>query len=248
MTFADGRRYACDVSFGGDGPTKPLPLVDGLEHHNMGTQTIRLRRDFIPCQTLRSIPANIEKMSHSEAASDSSSLDSNNGARAGEVEATANKLWIYEYRNSSDSLWNAYYAFQHANEFTDPDMWVINEFAGGSPRSFQTTTVLVVKFLCKSRPLSIDGVTEVNGVSESSRDGDTSQSTHEPEIYGKLMAFDAVVKLNEGGKTRTVRTCESEAERVEALQKWFGISLSSEEVKGIRGYKTEIKPGLGLAK
>ncbi|KAK1756829.1 arylamine N-acetyltransferase, pineal gland isozyme NAT-10 [Echria macrotheca] len=50
----DGTRYALDVAFGGDGPTKPLPLIEDLVHHNgLGTQEIRLTRGFQPDQTYR---------------------------------------------------------------------------------------------------------------------------------------------------------------------------------------------------
>lgn len=42
-----------DVGFGGDGATKPLPLIHGHALHNMGTQEIRLIHDHIPLQTYR---------------------------------------------------------------------------------------------------------------------------------------------------------------------------------------------------
>jgi arylamine N-acetyltransferase len=38
-----------DVGFGGDGATKPLPLIDGqVTHNSIGTQELRLVRDYIP--------------------------------------------------------------------------------------------------------------------------------------------------------------------------------------------------------
>lgn len=42
-----------DVGFGGDGASKPIPLVEGRITRNIGTQDIRLARDFIPTQTER---------------------------------------------------------------------------------------------------------------------------------------------------------------------------------------------------
>lgn len=53
VTFEDGSQYHDDVAFGGDGATVPLPLIDGLIHENMGTQQIRLHRDWIPTQLYR---------------------------------------------------------------------------------------------------------------------------------------------------------------------------------------------------
>ena len=42
-----------DVGFGGDGATKPLPLIEDHILPNIGTQDIRLIRDFIPDQVER---------------------------------------------------------------------------------------------------------------------------------------------------------------------------------------------------
>ncbi|KAM0308278.1 hypothetical protein ACHAPQ_012665, partial [Fusarium lateritium] len=44
-------RWVIDASFGGDGPTQPMPLVENAEWRNMGTQDARLIKDFIPGQT-----------------------------------------------------------------------------------------------------------------------------------------------------------------------------------------------------
>lgn len=44
-----------DVGFGGDGATIPVPLVDGLVHHNLGTQDIRLIKTILPFQTKGSL-------------------------------------------------------------------------------------------------------------------------------------------------------------------------------------------------
>ena len=51
-------RYALDAAFGGDGPTVPMPLVDGLVHANgIGAQEIRLVRELIPAQRWRGADA-----------------------------------------------------------------------------------------------------------------------------------------------------------------------------------------------
>ncbi|KAL0929906.1 arylamine n-acetyltransferase 1 [Colletotrichum truncatum] len=53
VTFSDGSKYHADVAFGGDGATMPMPLVEGLVHENLGTQQIRLVREWLPSQVLR---------------------------------------------------------------------------------------------------------------------------------------------------------------------------------------------------
>ena len=176
-----------DVGFGGDGATVPVLLADFFEQRNIGTQDIRLIRDYIP----------------------------------GQLERTPErKLWIYQYRNSRDKPWNSFYAFSDQVEFLWPDYNIMNWYTGSSPESFQTFTVLVVKFL--RRP--------------------NLERPDEDEIYGKRMLVNGTVKENVGGKTRVVQECKTEEERVEALKHWFAIELTDEERKSIRGFITELKP------
>lgn len=53
VTLSDGTRWMVDVGFGGDGASKPVPLIEGPITKNIGTQDIRLVQDFIPSQTER---------------------------------------------------------------------------------------------------------------------------------------------------------------------------------------------------
>lgn len=175
VTLADRARYMVDIGYGGDGATKPVPLVDGQVLHNLGAQEIRLVHDNIPAQADRS-----------------------------------RKLWIYQYRNGAGMPWNSNYAFGEF-EFTEPDFRVMNYYTSTSPDSFQTHAPLVVRFLRRGG-----------------------------EVYGKVMMFGAEVKRNLGGRTELVQTCETEGERVEALEKWFGIVLTEEEREGIRGVRSEL--------
>ena len=48
MTLEDGTRWMVDVGFGGDGASKPIALAEGPITRNIGTQEIRLVRDWIP--------------------------------------------------------------------------------------------------------------------------------------------------------------------------------------------------------
>jgi arylamine N-acetyltransferase len=53
VTLGDGTRWMVDVGFGGDGASKPIPMIEGHVTRNIGTQDLRLVRDFIPSQTER---------------------------------------------------------------------------------------------------------------------------------------------------------------------------------------------------
>jgi hypothetical protein len=91
------------------------------------------------------------------------------------------------------------------------DFEVMHHFASTSPASFQTTTVLVIKFLRRRE-----------------------------DTYGKLMLVNGELKGNTGEKTESVKKCETEGERVEAMRECFGIELTEEEREGIRGMVTEL--------
>lgn len=136
------------------------------------------------------------------------------------------RWWIYECRNGEDKPWHSFYCFSDKVEWSVQDFGVSNWFTGHSPESFQTITVLAVKFLRRAKA-------GANG--EKNGDGDDAQ-----EVYGKVMLVNEAVKENLGGKTRLVQECKSEKERVEALSKWFGIELTEEEQRAIDGFTTAI--------
>ncbi|KAH7383993.1 arylamine N-acetyltransferase 2 [Pyrenochaeta sp. MPI-SDFR-AT-0127] len=136
----------------------------------------------------------------------------------------ASKLWIYEYRNSNEQGWNAFYAFDDGAEAMEPDFHNLNWYTGSHPESFQTFTAIIVKFL--RRPV------------ESRTD---SYQVGDQEIYGKRMLINGVVKENLGGKTSVVQDCKTEEERLLALEKWFGMRFTEEEKRGIQGWGTELR-------
>jgi len=53
VALANGTRWALDVGFGGDAPTMPVQLVHNQQQTNLGSQEIRLWRDWIPAQLHR---------------------------------------------------------------------------------------------------------------------------------------------------------------------------------------------------
>ncbi|KAI9653653.1 MAG: N-terminal acetyltransferase [Bathelium mastoideum] len=60
VTLTDGSKYMLDVSFGGDGAIRPLPLVSGHVVPNIGKQELRLVYDNIPGQT--TAPSDSQKL------------------------------------------------------------------------------------------------------------------------------------------------------------------------------------------
>jgi len=179
VTLSDGRKYSCDVGFGGDGPTAPVLMEHGHSQRNLGAQEIRLVQREFP------------------------------GAAAGPL------FWFYQYRNSADAEWNDYYGFPEM-EFTQADFNGMNFWTATAPGSFQIVQVLIVRFV---------------------RDDESE----EVRVKGKYMLHNGKVKRNFGGKTELIMECKTEEERVEALKKYFNITLTEEQRKAIEGYRTELK-------
>ncbi|KAL2064693.1 hypothetical protein VTL71DRAFT_3831 [Oculimacula yallundae] len=50
VTLPSGEKYMVDVGFGGDGATKPLPMISGHVSTNLGPQEVRLLHSTIPEQ------------------------------------------------------------------------------------------------------------------------------------------------------------------------------------------------------
>ncbi len=86
--------------------------------------------------------------------------------------------------------------------------------------NFQTRTVIIVRFL--------RGVVDGEGEAEEER------------IVGKVMLVNGEVKRNDGGKTKLVKVCQTEDERIKALKEEFGITLTEEEKLGVRGRNVEL--------
>ncbi|KAH8158166.1 hypothetical protein CIB48_g10081 [Xylaria polymorpha] len=126
------------------------------------------------------------------------------------------KLWIYEYRNGPELPWNPFYCFTMI-EFMPNDWEVVNVYASTSPKSWQTKTVIAIKFLRRTR------------------DDDGAE-----EIYGKRMLVNGLVKENLGSKTAVIYECKIEEERVAALDKYFDIRLTEEEKNAIEGWRTAL--------
>lgn len=131
--------------------------------------------------------------------------------------SSRNLFWIYQYRNSSDKPWNSFYVFNDT-EFLEQDFEVVSYFTSHAP-TFQKTTIMIVKFVL----------------------GDRENTHDEHKISGKVMLVNGTVKRNMGGKTEVVEVCSNEAQRIRALEKWFGITLTDEEIVGIAESVTELR-------
>lgn len=82
ITFPRGDKWVCDVAFGGDGMTVPMPLLENSIIPNLGTQEIRYVYEPIS-QLPQRTPI-----------------------------AQQSRFWTFQYRNSPEKPWNSFYVFR----------------------------------------------------------------------------------------------------------------------------------------
>jgi arylamine N-acetyltransferase len=122
------------------------------------------------------------------------------------------RLWVYEYRRNDENDWEIKYCYSEL-EFQPQDYAMMNYFTSTSNRIFFTRLIVA--------DLKIMG-----------DDG---------ELVGKLSLAGNSLKWNiHGEKTKEIEF-KSEAERLEALEKYFGMKFGDAEREGISGLPSEIK-------
>ena len=121
------------------------------------------------------------------------------------------ELWQYQHRIDAQSEWQAIYCFTEL-EFLPEDYEIMSFWTSQSRKSWFTYSVVAVKMVME---------------------GD--------DVVGTLILEGGEVKRRVNGKTEHLRTCNTEEERVRALEDVFALRLSDEERRGIVGMVTELK-------
>lgn len=122
------------------------------------------------------------------------------------------QLWIYQHRFSDADTWLSAYCFSET-EFTPSDFEMMNYFMSTSRKSWFTFIVVCVKMILDE---------EGEGV------------------IGDVTLAGTEVKKRVKGESELLVNCTSEKERVEALEKWFGVRLSEAEKRGVQGRITDL--------
>ena len=120
-------------------------------------------------------------------------------------------LWQYQHRIDPETEWQTMYCFTEL-EFLPEDYEIMNFWTSQSRKSWFTHQVVAVKMILEGE-----------------------------EVVGTLILDGRDVKRRVKGKTEYLRTCKTEEERVQALEDVFGLRLTDEERRGIRGMVTELK-------
>lgn len=122
-------------------------------------------------------------------------------------------LWVYQRRYSPSDEWLPGYCFTEL-EFLPRDYEIMNYYTSTCRTTFFTYLIVAVKMIM-----------EEGG----------------EEVVGQMILSGGEFKRRIGGQTENLVSCKNEGERVEALEKWFGMRLTAEERRGIGGLVTELK-------
>jgi len=217
--------YAVDIGFGGGGPTRPLPLCQPMNS-----------------KAERRLYETVVRPLHSGSDTTISLIQrplyDEPTARRGTD--PAQNLWVYEvnknqkHNEDGKLIWEAQYAFTET-EFLPADFAMMNYYTSTSPQMWFTYRIVCTRYL-----LYAD-----DGDISSPYDSKTESSVGLPamvdrKIVGQVSLVGGVVKRRIGETIEVMEVCKTEAERVKALEKWFGIRLTAEERRGIKGLSTEL--------
>lgn len=127
---------------------------------------------------------------------------------------TSQHVWVLELKNTTTNQWSAGYCFTEF-EWLPQDFEILNYRTSRDPKSWFTYKLVLVRTL-------IDDETRTRPV-------------------GTIILTGAKVERRIGtGKKEVLVEAKSEAERVRALEQWFGVVLRPDEVRGIQSMPTEI--------
>ncbi|KAL2132214.1 hypothetical protein VTI74DRAFT_4070 [Chaetomium olivicolor] len=129
------------------------------------------------------------------------------------------RAWLYSVKENEDAPWKDMYSFVET-EFMPGDFEVMNLRTMTTPQSFFVQSVMCIR---------------------------TIPDAAMKKPIGWLILYRDYVKKRVGSESKIIEQLENEEQRVEALERHFGIVLSEVEKKGIRGLSSELRPKGGHA-
>ena len=130
------------------------------------------------------------------------------------------KVWIYQHRHNEERAWVPMYCFTDL-EFTPQDVESMNYAPSRARDTFFTHKVVANRF------------TTEREMDDGDLPGSTSEQALEGEVDGALTINHDVLKWRRHGQKAVELPFKTDAERVAALQKYFGISLAEEDREAI---------------
>lgn len=123
------------------------------------------------------------------------------------------RVWVYSGQTTESAPWKDLYAFVEI-EFFPTDFEVMNLRTMTAPDSFFVQSVICMTVILDAE---------------------------KTKTVGLLILHRDYVKRRIGDTTEIIETLETEEQRVKALERYFGIVLSLQEQRAIRGLATELR-------
>ncbi|KAJ6090371.1 hypothetical protein N7486_009186 [Penicillium sp. IBT 16267x] len=123
------------------------------------------------------------------------------------------KVWIYQTRYNSTSVWVSYICFSDV-EFLPQDFAMINFSVSQNRTSWFGQVFVCMRMI---------------------------MDQNEDQIIGQYVMSGKEVKKRVHGKTEILQILHNEKDRIKALAKYFGMSLRQSEIQGIQGLTSEIR-------
>ncbi|KAI1385963.1 cysteine proteinase [Hypoxylon trugodes] len=143
------------------------------------------------------------------------------------------KIWIYQFQIGPGEEWVPQYCFVDT-EFLLEDIRCMNLSPWKSPSSWFTQKVVLTRFTTHLEREKADDLSDGPG---SASEGVISRG----DIDGALILFHDSLKWRRFGRTKLEIKFSSDAERIDAIRKYFGIELDEEDREAIRGTVGEIR-------
>ncbi|KAK8126984.1 uncharacterized protein PG998_002743 [Apiospora kogelbergensis] len=146
------------------------------------------------------------------------------------------KCWVYQQRARPDAAWTPAYCFVDF-EFLPEDIAGMNLSPWKSPSSFFHQKVLAVRFTTDREAL----VAFEAGGGDDEGPGSPDEAAVAGELDGAIILDHDKLKWRRNGETKLEVVLRTDAQRVEALRRYFGIVFDEEDLVAIKGTKGEIK-------
>ncbi|EXJ84220.1 hypothetical protein A1O3_04887 [Capronia epimyces CBS 606.96] len=145
------------------------------------------------------------------------------------------KVWVYKHRYDETAEMVPVYCFPDF-EFLPADIESMNFEPMLNPKAVFARKVMAVRF-----------TTDRETDDSSDGPGSPSQEALEGEIDGSLSLNHDVLKWRRHGKKFLELTLDTEAARLRALKRYFGITLQDEDVEAIHGTRAQVGPDTELS-
>jgi arylamine N-acetyltransferase len=149
------------------------------------------------------------------------------------------RVWLFsgqqhqqqQEREEGGPVWRDFYAFVDI-EFFPADFEVMNLRTMTAPQSYFVQTVLCMRTMLDVTDLELQ-------LHNNKRRQPNNVSEQQPE--GLLILHKDQIKKRIGENSDVIEKFDTEMQRIEALEKYFGIVLSFEEQRAIRGMASELR-------